>query len=181
VPILLGLAYVGIGYLSWTLAGVILGGSHIFTRPLVAAFIMVAWDLSMDAAWSNLVHGWVWHDGGAWFGVPLSNFLGWYLTVYLIYQSFVLWVRTGPLPDSGGSANFWRVAVLFYGVCALGNLFVKAPPGVSVITDAGGATWRVSSILSASAIVSIFVMGAFTLVAWVRLTPSAPRPHEEFR
>jgi hypothetical protein len=29
VPIVLGLGYVGIGYLSWTLAGVILGGSRV--------------------------------------------------------------------------------------------------------------------------------------------------------
>ena len=133
----------------------------------------------MDPVWSNLVHAWIWQDGGAWFGVPVSNFLGWYLTVYVIYQSFTLWVRTGPLPDGPASVNFWRVAVLFYGVCAAGNLFVIGPPGVSVIMDAGGVAWRVSSVLNASAIVSIFVMGAFTLLAWVRLT--LPRPQGEFR
>src|SRR5580700_133436 len=60
VPILLGLAYVGMGYLSWTVGRLILGdlqeplsGSRVWTRPLVAAFVMVAWDLSMDPIWSN--------------------------------------------------------------------------------------------------------------------------------
>jgi uncharacterized membrane protein len=176
VPILLGLAYVGMGYLSWTLAGVILGdpserltGSRVFTHPLAAAFIMVAWDLSMDPVWSNLVHAWIWEDGGAWFGVPVSNFLGWYLTLYVIYQSFALWVGTKSVLSNRQSANFWRVAVLFYGVSAIGNLFVIAPPGVSEITDASGATWRASSILHASALVSIFVMGAFAFLAWLRV------------
>jgi putative membrane protein len=145
-------------------------------QPLLAAFIMVAWDLSMDPVWSNLVQAWIWQDGGAWFGVPVSNFLGWYLAVYLIYQSFALWIRTGSLPNAPGSVNFWRVAVLFHGVCAAGNLFVIGPAGVSVIMDASGATWRVSSILGASAIVSIFVMGAFTLLARVRLTARPLRP-----
>jgi putative membrane protein len=49
VPILLGLAYVGMAYLSWTLARVILGGmqapvvgSRVITIPLVAGFLMVA-------------------------------------------------------------------------------------------------------------------------------------------
>src|SRR5580700_3725266 len=70
VPILLGLAYIGMGYCSWTVARVILGdagqplaGSRLVTRPLVAAFIMVAWDFSQDPVWANFVHGWQWHDG----------------------------------------------------------------------------------------------------------------------
>ena len=54
VPVLLGLAYVGMGYLSWTLGLIVAGqrgnrlqGSRIVTLPLAAAFLMVAWDLSM--------------------------------------------------------------------------------------------------------------------------------------
>lgn len=173
VPILLGLAYVGMGYISWTVARLILGdagqllnGSRLVTRPLVAAFVMVAWDFSQEGIWSNFVHGWKWHEGGPYFGVPLSNFLGWYLTVYLIYQSFALAVRrkSGPF-----HASFWRTAILFYGVSALGNLLVPGPSGIAVVTDATGTAWPVSAILGTSALVSIFVMGAFTLLAWVRL------------
>jgi len=37
VPIVLGLGYVGIGYLSWTLAGVILGGSRVLAQGRMAA------------------------------------------------------------------------------------------------------------------------------------------------
>jgi uncharacterized membrane protein len=61
VPIQLGLAYLGMAYLSWTLARLISGGmrnplegSRVVTRPLVAAFIMVAWDFSQDPAWVRL-------------------------------------------------------------------------------------------------------------------------------
>ncbi len=54
-------------------------------------------------------------------GVPMSNFLGWYLTVYIFCQSFVLYLRgrstdPHPLPSS-----YWQLAVLFYGVSAAGN------------------------------------------------------------
>ena len=176
VPILLGLAYIGMGYISWIVARLILGdaagpltGSRILTRPLAAAFVMVAWDFSMDAVWSNLVRGWTWQEGGAYFGVPVSNFMGWYLTVYLIYQSFALYLRRRPAGPGLLPPGFWRTAVLFYGVSAVGNLFVVAPRGLRIVTDASAAEWRVSGILSASALVSIFVMGAFTLLAWVRL------------
>jgi uncharacterized membrane protein len=111
VPVFLGLAYVGMGYLSWTLAGVVLGdlpkpltGSRMVTLPLLAALVMVAWDLCMDPIWATVVRAWIWQQGGAYFGVPLSNFFGWYLTVYIIYQVFALYLRKrainlGPLPS----------------------------------------------------------------------------------
>ena len=175
VPVLLGLAYIGMGYLSWTLCLIVLGcqdnlrNSRVVTTPLVAAFIMVAWDLSMDPIWSNLVCGWIWHEGGAYFGVPVSNFLGWYLTVYLIYQSFAIYLYRSPIGLPALPRGYWHMAVLFYGVSALGNLFVIAPPGLKEVADAAGTHWKVSGILGASTLVSFFVMGAFTVLAWVRL------------
>ena len=181
VPILLGLAYIGMGYLSWTVGLLIGGGARkplagyrIFTQPLIAAFVMVGWDLSMDPIWSNVVHGWIWHDGGSFFGVPISNFLGWYFTVYLIYQSFALYLRKASVVTSL-PAEGWRPAVLCYGVSALGNLFVASPAG-SAITDAAGVTWKISDILAVSALVSVFVMGGFTLFAWVRLLEQNEQP-----
>src|SRR5271157_25072 len=55
VPVFLGLAYVGMAYLSWTLARLILGetecplaGSRVVTVPLIAGVIMVSWDFCMD-------------------------------------------------------------------------------------------------------------------------------------
>ena len=176
VPILLGLAYIGMGYLSWTLGLLIvadtskpLAGSRVLTVPLAAAFVMVAWDLSMDPTWSLLVHGWVWHGGGAYFGVPVSNFLGWYGTVFLIYLGFALYLRSHPAAAFPLPFRCWQLAVIFYAASAAGNLFVLAPPGLPAVTDASGATWKVGDILGASALVSIFVMGAFALLAWVRL------------
>jgi uncharacterized membrane protein len=175
VPILLGMAYIGIGYVSWVLGLLMVGdirkplaGSRVVTVPLVAAFVMVAWDLSMDPVWANLVHGWVWHNGGAYFGVPVSNFLGWYLTIYLIYQSFALYLRNRPAAIVPQPSTFWLSAVAFYAVCAAGNLFVMAAPSPKTVTDAAGTVWTVNGIFGASAIVSIFVMGAFAVLAWTR-------------
>lgn len=173
VPILLGLAYVGMGYLAWTLAGIItsrniLGRSTVFTVPLLAAFIMVAWDLSMDPVWSSLVHGWIWRDGGAYFGVPVSNFLGWFLTVFVIYQLFALYLRSAPAFSSNHDYSY--LAVIFYGVSAAGNLLVALPSaGPSFVTDAAGVQWRVTSITHVCALMSLFTMGPYTLLAGVRL------------
>jgi len=178
VPIFLGLAYLGMGYLSWTLGRVILGGSQrplggsrVVTLPLIAALIMVAWDLCMDPVWATVVHAWIWQQGGAYFGVPVSNFLGWYLHVYILYQLFALYLRCRPTNRSPLPSGYWRLAVLFYGVSAAGNLLLVIPrPGFSLVTDPTGKEWQVSSITAACALASIFTMGAFALLAWIRLT-----------
>jgi uncharacterized membrane protein len=87
VPLQIGPAYFGVGYLSWTLARAILGdedtrlaGLLSFATPAMASFIMVSWDLTIDPTMSTIAGNWVWHNGGSYFGVPLSNFLGWYQT-----------------------------------------------------------------------------------------------------
>jgi putative membrane protein len=64
VPILLGFAYLGIGYLFWMLGCIILGtkqrlvsGWQLVSLPMTASFIVVAWDLSRDPVWSTNMDG----------------------------------------------------------------------------------------------------------------------------
>jgi uncharacterized membrane protein len=184
VPIFLGLAYVGMAYLSWTLARLIVGnmrsslaGAGVIIVPLVAAFIMVAWDFSQDPVWATILHLWNWVQGGPYFGVPVSNFLGWYLTVYLIYQSFALYLRNHPIDPSPMVSRYWQMAVLFYAVSAVGNVLLVIPQtGISVVSDPTGVRWRVSDITGTCALVSIFVMGAFALMAWASIVDQRSQP-----
>src|SRR5436305_10424255 len=87
VPLLIGPAYFGTGYLAWVLATVLVGdvrskGSWFTTCavPFIASFMMVAWDLGMDPTSSTIRHSWIWEQGGGYFGVPLTNYLGWFFT-----------------------------------------------------------------------------------------------------
>ncbi|WP_263382724.1 carotenoid biosynthesis protein [Granulicella arctica] len=73
LPILLALAYLGIGYISWTEAQRMLRSRHkpssiagILLPPLLASVMMVAWDLAMDPVWATINRAWIWRDGGAW-------------------------------------------------------------------------------------------------------------------
>lgn len=176
VPILLGLAYIGMAYASWTLARLILGatairlaGSQLITVPILAAVIMTAWDFAQDPVWSTLLHAWRWYDGGVWFGVPLTNYAGWLLTVFLIYVAFALLLRrSGAFPVP--ARPHWRAAVLLYALCALGNVLqLLRPQSAEVIADPSGAQWHTAAILSASALVSVFFMGSFAVAAWLRI------------
>jgi putative membrane protein len=177
VPILLGLAYLGMAYLSWTLAQLILGamqgplvGSRVVTLPLLAALIVVAWDFSQDPVWSTILHLWIWRQGGVYFGVPVSNFLGWFLTVYVFFQLFALYLRGRSTNPRLLPASYWYQAILFYAASAAGNILLIIPrTGLSVVSDRSGREWKVSDIACACALASILTMGTFAALAWARL------------
>jgi len=175
--VLLGLAYIGMAYVSWTIARIILGnlsaannGARIFALPLLASCAFVSWDLAQDPVWATVLHGWVWLDGGPWFGVPISNYLGWFGTAFVIYLLFALYLRCFPAPAITSSRLNWLPAILFYLLCAAGNVaqcFLPANP--AVVADPTGKEWLVAEITRASARISIFIMGGFGLFAWIQL------------
>src|SRR5258707_13930322 len=126
VPILIGPAYLGTGYLAWTLARIVLGandkrlpGQQVWAVPVLASFLMVAWDLAFDPIASTLRQNWIWEQGGSYFGVPLSNFLGWFLTVLVFFQLFALYLRgrsSAPSAAQTLSRGYWLLAGAVYGV-----------------------------------------------------------------
>ena len=143
---------------------------RIIGLPLVASFIMVAWDLAQDPIWATVLHGWVWRDGGAWFGVPVSNYLGWFGTVFTIYLLFALYQRLRADSPIAAPSVSLRPALFFYALCAAGNVLqVFSHQAPAVVMDPTGKQWSYADIAGASALVSIFVMGAFAAIAWVRL------------
>ena len=181
LPILLALAWLGIGYLSWVLASLILGAqplsrTAVLVQPLVAAFLMTTWDLAMDPVWCNVDRAWVWTRGGPWFGVPLSNFFGWYLTTWLFSQAFALWLRRRepwPVPP-----RWQTLAVLMYATAALGNLLLAFPSAVpsvvpATIIDAAGRRWPTSDAVQACFLVSLLVMTPLAVLAWSRIPRSS--------
>jgi len=183
VPVFLGLAYLGMGYVSWTVGRLLvcgpegrLSGWRVLATPLVAACAMVAWDLSMEPVWSTLLRCWIWVGGGPYFGVPVTNFLGWYLTVYVFYQLFAVYLDRRPAAVPSAPRAWWRLAVVHYSLCAAGNLLmVLAAPATALATDPAGVPWRTASITAASAWAAVWAMGPFAVLAWIRLR-AVPQP-----
>jgi putative membrane protein len=179
LPVLLVLAYLGMAYCSWVMALMITGtrkpvsGHRTITVPLLASFIMLSWDLSMEADWSTVDRAWIWHSGGAFFGVPWTNFFGWFLTAYAIFQIFAVYCRARMLVPAPVGRIYWHSAVLLYAVSAAGNLLIfRLPMAPPVVLDATGKLWMTSHILIADAIVSVFLMGSLAVLAWWRLNAS---------
>lgn len=49
-------------------------------RIVVAAGLLVSWDLALDPAMSRLMPYWIWGSAGPYYGMPLLNLVGWYVT-----------------------------------------------------------------------------------------------------
>src|SRR5438128_8564734 len=170
VPVLIGPAYFATGYLAWVLANVLIGDvkreANAFTVvavPFIASFLMVMWDLTLDPRASTIQHQWIWEQGGGYFGVPLTNYLGWFFTVYVFYQLFALYLRFRTAGVQAQERTFkksyYAQAITQY--AAVGLTFVLAyvvgGPNMTV-TDAANVTWQPRSIAEAAATVSIFTM-----------------------
>jgi putative membrane protein len=85
------------------------------------------WDLTVDPISSTLQGLWVWTTPGAYFGVPISNFFGWFLVVYLFFQIFALYLaRYDTLnPEKLSKISnkpYWMEAATIYGITALGTI-----------------------------------------------------------
>jgi uncharacterized membrane protein len=176
VPLLIGPAYFATGYLAWALSTVLIGdvrrGSSALTTfavPFIASFLMVMWDLCFDPTASTVGHVWIWERGGGYFGVPLTNYLGWFLTVYVFLQLFALFLRFGRAGQVQ-TRPFHAQAVVMYGVIGLTYVLAyMVGGGNTLVTDAAGVVWQSGSISEARATVAIFTMIFVAALSAVKL------------
>jgi putative membrane protein len=136
VPVIIPLAWFMMIYPSWMVA-------RALTRSLdthsilgltavaaVAALVMTAWDVVMDpgmAADGN----WIWEKGGAYFGVPRHNYLGWLLTTFLVYLiAGWLWRDTNP---RASGRIFEALPVVVYAFFALRYVMANPLPALQLV------------------------------------------------
>ncbi|KXB98085.1 MAG: hypothetical protein AA908_01370 [Chlorobi bacterium NICIL-2] len=102
----------------------------LWTARLLAALLMVAFDLLIDPVAIGPMKLWVWQESGPYYGVPLVNFLGWFAVSYVS----LLFVRA-PLLSGYRAAHLVGVMVLtFFVVIALRNgLLAAASVGAVLI------------------------------------------------
>jgi uncharacterized membrane protein len=187
IPVIVGPLWFGMGYFSWVVAGTLLGGAQarlsrnigLIALPIVAAFVMTQWDVVMDPPESTISKAWIWHDGGAHFGVPLSNYLGWLLTSWLFYQAFALYLNrrrqvSAWMAKQGRALRL--VAILLY----LGSGLTQVTPWLigqsGEVTDAANHVWRIEDLRETTVVILLFTMFFTSMLAALRLaTDTADR------
>lgn len=187
VPLLIMPAYFAVCYLSWNLAHVVLDKFDQqadallrFAVPVLASFIMVMWDMSMDPARATVSKAWIWHDGGGYFGVPFSNFMGWFLCVYTIFQLLALYLmRTrahGGTQAGDDRKHTWHQVTALYGATFVEFAAMALMPPSGTVTDATGQVWSLPALYETLGLVAIFTMLFVTCLAFFKVQAS-PRLH----
>ncbi len=127
VPLLIPLGWFMMTYPSYVIANrLVLPFKPAWTwRAAVAAvgaLAMTAWDLAMDPMMVGGGH-WVWDQPGAYFGVPLQNYWGWWLTSFVTFSLFLAFARFNP--EITPSADpFIRLAIWSYAITGLSSILV---------------------------------------------------------
>jgi uncharacterized membrane protein len=177
IPVIVGPLWFGMGYFSWHVAAVLLGVParprgrlERFALPLVAAFVMTQWDVVMEPAESTIAKAWIWHDGGAHFGVPLSNYAGWLLTSWLFFQAFAIYLGRRPgLPGPAQTRSLRLIAIAFYLSSGLTHVTPWLIGQSGEVVDAAGQLWRVSDLRGATVVTMVCTMFATSMLAALRL------------
>ena len=180
IPIIVGPLWFGAGYFSWVVASTLLDGADrrldrtfdFISLPVMAAFVMTQWDLVMDRSESTIAKAWIWHDGGADFGVPLSNYLGWLLTSWLFFQAFAFYLRRQSVPAQMGAPQIRKlqaVAILFYVSLGVTHVIPWAMGQSGEVVDAAGKTWQVHDVRETTVAIMLFTVFFSALLAALRL------------
>jgi putative membrane protein len=173
VPIIIGPVYFGMTYVVWTLVEMTLGESAASRRPasligapLVAALVMPGFDMCFDPIGSTVGKYWLYRESGGYFGVPLQNYIGWFINGWAIFQSYALFLSVRRVNMASATPAYWYEASLFWGLMGLQyTALLLATPGSMVVHDSGGWAWRSRDILQNAAMTGFYTMVAAALIS----------------
>lgn len=99
------------------------GWRRILGLAAASAVVMTAWDVIMDPIMVRMGF-WVWEVEGDYFGVPLHNYAGWFVTTFTIYLLFRLIApRLGEASTVIVDQRFVRLAAWSYMITWASNTF----------------------------------------------------------
>ena len=106
VPVAIPLSWFYMGFASLLLADAILATRAFAKRTLwtiaLGTWLLVAWDLVLDPSMAapklQYIHFWIWHETGAYFGMPVRNLAGWFGTGFVFIAAGRLAWREREMP-----------------------------------------------------------------------------------
>ncbi len=139
IPVFIPFSWCALGYFSLRATGVSIAAP---------AVLMVLLDVSFDPVFSRTLWQWQSTTGPRYFGVPLLNFVGWFITALIIFALFWVLVREkGGLKKSiippGGSAE----AVGFYFLFGISNAVSLYKAGLTEAAAASTILFAIAAVL----------------------------------
>lgn len=184
VPLIVPVTYAAYGYLGWRIACTLLrceqagpSGQRLLGAPLLAAFVIPGVDLVGDALGSTVAGTWSYMHPSGFFGVPLSNFLGWIVTSWAMIQTYALAealferrIRHAAMP-----LRLRVLPPLIWLASAL-QLVPELLRGTAGSASVAGRTFLVSDIVESGVIVGLLAMGPPALAALLVMLGSIGAP-----
>lgn len=153
VPLLIPLGWFLMSYPSFVIADRLVPADwprlkRALGMAALTGLVMTAWDVVMDPVRVS-VGQWIWEVGGAYFGVPLQNYWGWWLTTFVTLTLFLLPFRgAGSRPEVNPALD--RLAVIAYALTGLGEI-----SGALVLGQGGPA------------LAGFFAMSPWVIMGWL--------------
>ncbi|MCK5812475.1 MAG: carotenoid biosynthesis protein [Clostridiales bacterium] len=165
VPFKIMLAYFFNGYLALQMAIIFLKKNlkekrkyTVILIPFIASLLMVIWDFCFEPIMSVVQENWIWEKTGAYFGIPLMNFLGWFITTYLIFQIFYLLIqKKGRDYNSSQTITYWLVIPIMYFIQGLPYLIYPFSQNNSL------------QLYTSQAIITLATMGVISILCIMKI------------
>lgn len=106
---------------------------------IMASALMVSLDLSFDPVFSSSLHLWTWTGATQYFGVPLTNFFGWFVASLSFFAVFS-YVTKRPLKAS-------RQGIAFYYLFGLDNVIGDLVSGSTMLALASLGIFTLATIV----------------------------------
>lgn len=148
VPVFIFIAWIHIGYLAIATTTLGLGRSKLWLAPL-DGLIAAAWDLMVDPL-AVRAGFWTWQASPGFYGVPITNFLGWFLVVTLLsLAARSVWARDVRAPPETSRSVAVCIPALLLGtslafgtLAAVDGMLPAAVLANGIIVPAVALAWR---------------------------------------
>lgn len=181
-PILVMFAYGLVAYVFWVVAKSLVGnysnkikGANIVFIPLIASALLTSWDYVLDPIFASINKAYIWHYPGSYFGIPFSNFLGWYLAAYTMFQIFALVIylqKKQKVPDIMRKKSYWYLPIVFYAGVFIQLFLTMVLQPNEEITIFSGQVFQTSYIYQSMTLVGIAAILVPAIIAFANVLTS---------
>lgn len=139
VPVGIPLSWFYMAIPSYAIAMSLLRAQSTVRRIALASFFLLAWDLALDPAMSSATKYWQWGETGPYYGMPLLNLFGWYVTGVVLMAALAAlasdeWISRLPVP---WLASFYGANLLLaIGMCAAAGLWIAVALTIAALSVA---------------------------------------------
>ena len=135
---------------------------------------MTMFDVGSDSNVSTVNHVWIWDRGGGVFGVPFTNYLGWWFVVYTFLQVFALiaarvQTRAPRRVAVVAPGSLLQPVVAYLAVGLPSVIRFVAGSALDTVTDARGTTWAVHDLNESMLTITVFGLITIAVLALVKI------------